>query len=108
MTSLRARLADALAELPDTAEKIAAMLSAEGIKGEQSCLSRCPLAVWLTLRVGARCKVGTDHAWVLNEVGKTDFVVGMPFAAIQFVTRFDGDHGDGPRTCDWPELIGLS
>jgi hypothetical protein len=86
------------------AEKIAAMLLAGGIKGEQSCLSRCPLAVWLTLRIDATCSVGSESAWIMNEVGKNDFV-DLPAAAIQFVARFDGDHDDEPRTCDWPELV---
>jgi hypothetical protein len=98
----RERLEAALRELPGTANRIAAMLYAEGIKGEQGCLTRCPLAVWLTGRVGTVVKVGDVQAWTDLAV---DGYVALPPGAIRFISRFEGDDGDGVLTCDWPDLV---
>lgn len=80
---------EALAELPDSWEKIRDLFREQRVKGRTNDCVRCPLARWLTQQTGERVMVGeevvsvNDHDFELDEAQK------------DFVSQFDS--GDFPE-----------
>ena len=85
------KLRDVLKQLPDTPEKIAVFMKAEGIQGYLKSKWSCPLARWLKA-MGKQCSITADAADDLE--GDLEM---LPYAARRFVMRFD--------LREWPELI---
>lgn len=86
-------LAQALAELPDTADGIAAKLAAEGHRGNRRGALFCPLASWLRSRGIDTPGVSVDEICALR--GDRRGVVPPP-AVAEFIRRFDAG--------EWPAL----
>lgn len=90
-------LAEALAALPDTADGIAAHLTAKGIRGvtEDSC--NCPMTNYLTGLGFDSTEVG--ERWVIARSFPGDRIekVATPNHIREFIFRFD--------TGEWPELV---
>jgi len=88
-------LAQALAALPDTADGIAAHLTAQGIRGRRGSACTCPFASYLTSLGLADPVVSVLGIGALID-GKHRRVP-IRSAALEFVRRFDGG--------EWPELV---
>lgn len=92
---MTATLEKVVADLPDTAEGIAAMLREADIKGDHQCRT-CPLAVWLSMQVGEPVTLGSPCCTMSGAT------VWLPPAAREFVGLFDGQL---PLVLpSWPEL----
>ena len=72
-----------LAELPDDADDIAALLQVQGVRGWKGSASGCPLADWFSRQGLAGIEVGS------LSVGEVHWDVDLPPACQTFVRRFD-------------------
>lgn len=89
-------LDQALAELPDTAEGIAAFLGEKESRGKRCDGWQCPMASYLTSLGFPDPFVQPDFVQVKNEDGWGYQEPPTPIALRDFIERFD----DG----EWPEL----
>jgi len=78
------RLQKALRSLPSTVSGITNYLISEGIQGSVADAACCPLAIWLSSKVGYAVRVGTRKAWVPPSEG-----VALPLAVAMFAEQFD-------------------
>lgn len=87
-------LEEALAQLPDTADGIAAYLIERGLRGERDDGCKCPVANYLRAAGLPDPLVDPDDAYIsgVDEAER----VKLPVHVREFVNRFD----DGA----WPEL----
>lgn len=93
-------LAEALAELPDTADGIAAMLTEKGIRGERRRAACCPVANYLVGVGFEEASVGPTQIEVWSDDGDIDpdeMEAVTPWWVTEFIIRFDGG--------EWPELV---
>lgn len=89
-------LAEALAALPDTADGIAAHLTAKGIRGVPADSYCCPVANYLTGAGFWAASVGDIRIEVVDDdSGSEEAVTPKPVA--DFLRRFDSR--------EWPELV---
>lgn len=95
-------LAEALAELPDTADGIANHLIVEGIRGVREMPNCCPVANYLT-RAGFHLVEVTADEVTADEVTADDGWrrIETPNGVASFVLRFD--QGEWPELVDEPE-----
>ena len=93
----RDQLRAALADLASggTADAVAERLQVGGTVGDPADCDACPIALWLSERLGVRCGAGYSIAWVDG----TDITAPMPRAAALFINRFDVVRA-------YPDLIG--
>lgn len=88
-------LAQALEELPDTADNLAAWLAEQGIRGVRENQDCCPIANYLT-GLGFN-HVTVDDSYVQAYSDVTGWDGEEPESSVtEFVTRFDKG--------EWPEL----
>ena len=74
----------AMLDLP-TAEDVADLLRAHGVKGRWADACCCPVATFVRCLVGERVTIGADR---VSSMGGEE-AVGLPPAAVKFVSRFD-------------------
>lgn len=88
-------LEQALAALPDTADRIAARFAADGIKGTRKDDGCCPVAVYLT-SVGLASPEVTENVIAVGGDDE-DLFEFTPEHVVEFIQRFDNGA--------WPELV---
>lgn len=66
------RLEDVLRQLPGSSEGIAKWLIARGIKGIPHNARECPIARWLSLEMGAECRMGMQTLGICG--GESEFI----------------------------------
>lgn len=95
--SLREKLDEAVAELEvlPTLGDLVTRLRDEGIKGHACRSDVCPLAVYLSKKVGADVEVGTRHAWLREEAADHRVELGPQ---VYFLRR-------GVDAYRWPDLL---
>lgn len=92
-------LAQALVELPDTADGIAEYLAERGHRGRRGSACRCPLASYFCAACGTPdITVGPNTIFV----GSDELCVEAPTpeALFKFMRRFDKG--------EWPELVAVA
>lgn len=113
----RAVKADAthiLASLGDTADDVAARLSAHGVVGEPRSGSDCAVAVYLNAVLGGSrsfqsLMVGTGSVRIHLQGSRLPLTVRLPRPVSVFVARFDtGNYPrlERPRTTTWKARMG--
>ena len=90
------KLAEALNDLGETPEQVAASLLAQGCQGTPRRACDCPLAKYLTRVHGSHVSVGATFAGIVDANGKVIPVV-LPSGAYNFRVKFDQEL--------FPELI---
>lgn len=89
----REKLAELLASLGDTADKVADTLTEAGVAGESGNAYKCPIACWLTKQGGGFVSVGPDRVWVAlcddGGVGTRSFDALLPLSVQSFIKAFD-------------------
>lgn len=78
-------IASVLKRLPKNSEEITRFFVRAGIKGDRCSLTHCPLANWLTDRMGVPCRVGLGQAWV---AGSSD-IADLPDHLGRWIDDFD-------------------
>jgi hypothetical protein len=93
-------LYEALCELGDTPDEVAAKLYEAGFKGERETGYSCPIAVYLNSAAAAfEACVEPEDVW-LNSVNEFDHVrlhAVPPAAVADFILKFDGG--------EYPDLV---
>jgi len=103
-SNYRMRLDVAVATLPGGPNKMAATLDSYGVRGDHGGCTTCPLAMYLTARVGKIVHVGGTEASIEHE-GRW-YSCPLPLAARLFVRNFDAfrlRHLEGQPT--WGTLV---
>ena len=90
-------LAEALAALPDTADDIAARLTAKGIRGVREASCNCPITNHLTGLGFHTVSVTLSRVIATRPGDRHPSDVRMPWWIAEFVHRFDSG--------EWPELV---
>jgi hypothetical protein len=76
-----------LRRLPKESDEITQFFVRAGIRGDRCSLTHCPLANWLTDRMGRPCRVGLGKAWV----AESNEIANLPAHLLRWVDDFDAD-----------------
>lgn len=93
-------ISEAIKTLGDTEEKISQTLREKGIKGTRGELDSCPVAIYLTEKLGKKIRVGAYSAWAEDNPNESN--VDLPEWVSEWVKYFDREeYPEFDKYADW-------